>query len=214
MTVEFYSDGFPRMHTVLPDGVCSGNVRVVHLTPSERTAQFSMLRSMFCGRGTVLAGETICQIYAGKTLWMSDTRDERADHWKAKSMARGHVLIGGLGLGMFALVCALKPEVDRVTVVELNSDVIDLVLSHLQAAMQDCEVDTDKLDVIEADVLEWVPPKGMVFDTVWFDIWSSLCLDNLPEYQKLNRRFGRKTRVWRGCWGEQILKKARRNRFR
>jgi hypothetical protein len=92
MPVEFHPDGFPKMHTVLPEGAEHNGIHIVHETPSEKDAQFTMLRAMISGgdmgRGTVQAGQTICQVWSGDRLWMSDTRDERNDHWKARRMAR------------------------------------------------------------------------------------------------------------------------------
>ena len=99
---------------------------------------------------------------------------------------------------------------ERVTVIEINPDVIALVLPYLRAALEEKGIDPDKIEVIEADLMEWKPPKGERYDVIWFDIWPDLCLDHLPEYQKLNRRYGRRTKGWRGLWGEDILKRHQR----
>jgi len=218
MTIEFHADGFPRMHTVLPEGASCGHVRVGHLTPTQKDAETSGLRAMFYGgRGSVRAGETICQLYRNDRLWMSDSPDERRDHWKARQMVRfygGHVLIGGLGLGMFSLLCALHDSVDRVTTIEIDPNVIELVTPHLRATLEGQGVDPDKLVVIEADLFDWQPPKGARYDVVWFDIWATLCLDHLSQYATLNRRFGRRTVGWRGCWGEELLKARRQQEKR
>lgn len=64
-------------------------------------------------------------------------------------------------------------------------------------------------DVIHADVFEWKPPKGQKRGAVWFDIWSDLCEDNLPQMTKLKRKFGRRS-DWKGCWSESFLRSRRR----
>lgn len=211
--MEFWNDGFPKMHSVLPEGAQHGDARIVHVTPTKHDADFSKLRAMIAGnrtgRGGVNEGETLCQLYVGRCMWMSDTRDERADHWTPRRRARGHVLIGGLGFGMVALACALKPEVEKVTVIEINADVIALVVPYLRAALESQGVDPDKLEVIEADLMTWKPPKGAMYQCIWFDIWEDLCTDNLEAMSKLNRRFARRTEGYRGSWGEGLLKVQR-----
>lgn len=216
--MEFWRDGFPKMHTVFPDGVTQGNITIRHTTPSKEDAAFAGLRAMIAGnrmgRGSVQAGETLCQLFIGDTLWMSDTPDERRDHWAPKRQARGHVLIGGLGFGMVALAAALKPEVEKVTVIEINARIIAFVVPYLRAALESQGVDPDKLEVIEADLMAWKPPKGAKYQCIWFNIWADLCTDNLDEMATLNRRFGRRTEGYRGCWGETLLKiqRERENR--
>lgn len=211
--LEFWNDGFPKMHTVLPDGVEQGNVNIKHVTPTKQDADFAHLRSMIAGngmgRGAVQAGETLCQLFGGNTLWMSDTPDERRDHRYVSRHLKGHVLIGGLGMGMFALFAALRPEVEKVTVIEINPDIIDLVLPHLHKAMKSQGINPDKLVVIEDDLLAWKPPKGEKYQCIWFDIWANLCTDNLEDMATLNRRFARRTDGYRECWGESLLKVQR-----
>lgn len=59
MTLEFWSDGYPRMHTVFPDGAEHGAARVAHVTPSKESSSLTAIRAMTCGRGFVRAGETV-----------------------------------------------------------------------------------------------------------------------------------------------------------
>jgi hypothetical protein len=213
--MELWKDGFPQMHTVFPDGAESGTVRVVHVTPSQEDEEVARTQAMFSftsrGRVGIRAGDTYTQIFINGRLWMSDTVDERRDHWGPKYHAKGHVLIGGLGMGLVALAAALKPEVKTVTIIEINPDVIAFVVPYLRAALEAEGVDPDKLEVIEADVFKWKPPKGQMYQCLWFDIWEDLCVDNLKEIHTLNRRFARRTDPsgYRGCWVEGQLKYER-----
>jgi hypothetical protein len=213
--MEYWPDGFPKMHTVFPDGAEHGSAKVIHRTPTEEEAAFARIRMIGRGpRGGVQAGETIAQLKVNGRLWMSDTRDERRDHWGPRHHAQGHVLIAGLGFGMVALAAALKPEVEKVTVIEINPDVIGLTVPYLRAALEAEGIDPDKIEVIEADIFEWKPPKGQLYQCIWFDIWATICTDNLPEYQKLNRRFARRTDGYRGAWVEEELKYKKRQENR
>lgn len=175
--MELWSDGFPRMSTVLP---CleHGEVQVEHLDEPE-------------GR--------IAALYVGHRLWMSDTLTERADHLRALQEAHGHVLVAGLGLGMFPLAAALKPEVERVTVVEIDPDTTQAILPHLLQHAKNIEV-------VQADIFQFQPP---MFDFGWLDIWEDIHMDNLVEMTRLRHRLLRHTLdqdpVRIQCWGEQKL---------
>lgn len=204
MTIEFWdrNETWPKMHTVYPDGIEHGPARIVHYTVTKRDVLHSNL-AMLQGRrgGREREGDMFAQLYVGGTMWMSDTADERRDHWQIVREAKGDVLIGGLGLGVVALACALKDEVDTVTVIEINADVAELVRPHLEAV-------TDKINIIVADIFEWKLPKGAMWDAIWFDVWADICTDNLPEITKLNRKFARRRKKdgWRGAWVEGQLR--------
>jgi len=204
--------GFPMMATVYPDGITSGKALIKHVGVSKADATFASIRAMSSGRGSVREGDVYAQLYVGGTMWMSDTRDEQRDHNTALWRATGEVLIGGLGLGMVALGIALKPEVTRVTVLELNPDVIALVEPHLRAALVAAGQDPNKLVIVNADVFEWKPAKGQKFDTMWWDIWATLCTEDLKEHAKVNRKFARAKNpgAWTGCWGAELLKRRHR----
>jgi len=219
MAIEFWRDGFAKMCTVFPDGAECGSAKIVHCTPTEEEASFARLRSSIAGggglgRGVVRAGVTLTQLWVNGRMWMSDTGDERRDHWIPKRQGRGHVLIGGLGLGLVALHAALNEKVEKVTVIDINPDVVGLVEPRLRAAIEAQGMDPDRLEIIEADLFKWKPPKGQMYQCIWFDIWANLCTDNLKQYATLNRRFGRRTDGYRGAWGEDLLKCQRRQEKR
>jgi spermidine synthase len=94
----------------------------------------------------------------------------------------------------------------KVTVIELSEDVIELVGAHLK------EQYGDRLEIIEADVMLWKPPKGAKYDVVWMDIWDTISEDNLDDMEVLNRRYARKA-VWKGCWQQEGCR-AQRDRIR
>ena len=134
---------------------------------------------------------------------MSDTPSEIRDHMEPILVAKGNVLIAGLGIGMVLQACLEKPEVKHVTVIELSPEVIELVGGHYKAKYG------DRLTIIQADIMEWKPPKGERWDVFWADIWDNKCGDNTDEMTKLNRRYGRRT-DWKACWGEWTCRDANR----
>lgn len=180
----------------IPEG-CSGDWRVEHFEVTEDDEKFERLRAIISGRGRfVPAGKYIRLIHKGRlmdVLVMSDTPDEIRDHLEAIHKARGHVLVNGLGLGIVIQAMLNKPEVEKVTVIEISPDVIALVGPHYQTHFG------DRLEIIEADAFTWQPPKGVRYDVVWHDIWNDICADNLPEMHKLHRKYGRRA-GWQGSW--------------
>jgi len=200
---------FLKMTEVLPAGVY-GKVTIRHFVPSETDLFIATIRMMQHGRG-LITKEPTCQLLKNGMLWMSDTPDEQRDHRTALYKAKGHVLIGGLGLGMIAVACALKPEVTKVTVIEIDPDIIAAVLPHLHKYLESNNISKDKLEVLQANLLTWKPDKGKKYGMAWFDIWPNLCTDNLKEMTLLNRRYGKHLEqgAYRGCWEEESLKRRK-----
>lgn len=156
-------------------------------------------RNLLAGRPVPL-GETFTRLCRGNTCVMSDTPAEQGDHRIFYHRATGEVLMAGLGIGMILEAVVNKPEVTKVTVVELSPEVISLVWPTYKARYG------DKIELIQADILKWEPPKGKVYDAVWFDIWDSICTDNLKDMKFLTRRYGKKAK-WKGCWARYICQR-------
>lgn len=77
--------------------------------------------------------------------------------------ARGSVLLLGLGLGCDISLIRDKSDVNDITVIEKEADVIRLVAGTYVS---------DKVKIIEADALDWKTPTGKIYDTVWIDIFN------------------------------------------
>lgn len=176
----------------VPEGN-SGAWSVKRFTVSPGQAKFEAMRAAFGGgRGVMRAGTYTSLVHATRGVVMSDTPDEMRDHYESVAYAHNHVLINGLGIGMALGAVLKKEQVERVTVVELSEDIINLVAPHYAC---------DRLNIIHADAFDYIPPKGVKYGTVWRDIWDAICADNLPEMTRLKRKFGRRTN-WQGCWAE------------
>lgn len=139
-------------------------------------------------------------------LWMSDTPAEARGHLDFYYSATGNVLINGLGLGLIARAVLLKPDVEKVTINEINVDVIRLVAPHLLKEFG------DRLVINECDAFTWKPQNGDRFNAVWHDIWPSICYDHYEEYKKLMRRYGHwlVKPHWQYCWEYDRLKRIHR----
>ena len=183
----------------IPEGTV-GRWRVERFNVTDDQAKLDAMRGAFRGGRYVPAG-TYTRLMRGGVLVMSDTPDEMRDHWAPMRHARGRVLINGLGIGMVLRAVLNKPEVERVTVVEIDSDVIALVGAHYAC---------DRLELVNASAFDYAPPKGVRYGAVWHDIWDNICGDNLPEMTRLKRKYGRRA-DWQGSWCEwQVRRHAKR----
>ena len=176
-----------------------GKWRVSRFVIDAKDSKFSTLRFAMKGRGYLPEGVYTQLTCNGRGIVMSDTPDEMRDHYFPVQKARGHVLINGLGLGMVLQAVLKKTEVERVTVVEIDPDVVALIGPHYACA---------RLEIVTASAFDYQPPKGVRYGCVWHDIWDAICGDNLPEMTKLKRKYGRRA-DWQGCWAEWQCRRGR-----
>src|SRR5258708_655534 len=122
----------------VPEGK-SGVWQVEKFTVSAEDEKLERLRAMisFSSRGRFVPAGTYTALKRNGEIIMSDTPDEIRDHYDAIYEAKGHVLINGLGLGVYLQAVLNKPEVEHVTVIELSDDVLKLVAPHYQAKYGD-----------------------------------------------------------------------------
>ncbi len=146
---------------------------------------------------------------------MTDTYDEKADHLEPVQMAESlewpdtfECLVNGLGLGMVTNALLDNPRVSKVTVIEMDP----IIIKHMGPPILGT-YGSGRVEIIEADALEYRPPKGQRFGVVWHDIWPSMSTDNLSEMHLLHRRYGRLTQ-WQGSWARKTCEKQRRDHAR
>lgn len=190
------------MHTVLDEG-SSGNARIEHFDVNKHASEMTSFR-----RGEYVREGRYTRLIVDNVVMMSDTHMEKNSNWSIVHNAKGHVLIAGLGLGMITLPILAKPEVETVTVVEMNPHVIRLVEPCLRKRPESA-----KLTIVEADIFAWEPPKSMKWDTIYFDIWPFICTDNLAEMTRLHKKFARRKTsksAFMDSWMRQTLQSQNR----
>lgn len=176
----------------VPDGV-SGDWKVETFTVSESESATTKIYAVFNRDSYVPAGVYKRLKYQNDVV-MSNTPMEIKTNARFISQAKGSVLINGLGLGMVLSEILKKEEVTSVTVIENSKDVINLVAPTYEK--------DPRVTIIHADAFEYKPPKGVVYDVVWHDIWTFICSDNLPEMSKLHRKYAKRTKLWQGSWAK------------
>lgn len=215
---EFY-----RMADVVPEGAI-GSAVVEHYDVSQEEARHRTNMAAFKPGGGYFGRLTpgrYCRLKVGGQLVMSDTDMERTTNLDAVRDSRGDVLIGGLGIGLIVLPMLAKGIVRSVTVVERNRDVIGLVEPSVREwARKHFSAQTGqnyslKLAIEHGDVHEWEPEKaGRQFDYVYFDIWPTICSDDLAEHAVLRKRYARWVRKGGkvDSWVHDWLRQLRRMR--
>jgi len=203
---------WPKMQEILPERTI-GTAQIKHFEVSKTASESTLARSIFSRdcNAYVPEGKYARLEIAGDVV-MSDTLMEQNSNSHAVYSMNGHALIAGLGFGMMLIPVCRKPEVLSITVIEKNADVIALVETPVRATLGN---DSTKVKIINADIFTWKPEKGQKFDTIWFDIWTDICTDNLNEISTLKRRFAKKLNrtnpnCWMGAWQEENLRYYRR----
>lgn len=130
------------------------------------------------------------RLMRNNTLVMSNTPDEINDFIPFINKASGNILINGLGLGTIIYFLLKKPDVKSITVIENSMDVINLVKPY---------INNSKVNIILDDAFNFKTPKNTFYDAVWHDIWDNICADNIPEMNKLLRKYYKKSK-FQLCW--------------
>lgn len=130
--------------------------------------------------------------------WMTVTPSEINTMKEDLKAMKGDIVVFGLGLGYFAYMSALKSDVPSVTIVEKDSDIIEIFNSYILPQFE--EAVRSKIKVINADAKELYLDKEFMggFKTCYIDIWRTI-KDGIElyaffkEHEKVHKV---KTRYW------------------
>ena len=114
------------------------------------------------------------RLIQGSECVMSDTPMEKRTNREFVANAHGNVLIGGLGIGLILLAIQDKEDVEQITVVEKNKEVIELVGSQLPL--------NSNVHIVNDDVFEYKPL--LKYNTIYMDIWNYINEDVYNEQMK------------------------------
>lgn len=121
-------------------------------------------------------------------VWMSIVMSEIESMEEGIRAAHGQVVTYGLGLGYYAFMAARKPEVEKVTAVELSPDVIHLFKKHILPQFPHPE----KIEIVEGDAYAFLQhQEDAAFDVGYADFWAGV-FDGPELYLKflpLTKRF-------------------------
>ena len=103
----------------------------------------------------------------GEQTWMSNAWDEVDSQAPHVAAGHGHVVVMGAGMGMALFNLLAKPDVQRVTLVEREPLVLDLLE---QAAHLSAWPGIEKLEIEITDAFAYRPTR--VVDYLYVDIWA------------------------------------------
>lgn len=109
-----------------------------------------------------------------KRVWWTWMVDDPPHFWSMQDYARnsiGKVLVAGLGLGLVTHELLDNVDVDSITVVERNKDVITLISPLLPKA------EGVKFQVINKDFYDFIHESEEDFDRIIVDLWTSGSLE-------------------------------------
>jgi len=158
-----------------------GDHAIEHFTRPPGKVERSNLRTSLCGGQSdpplVFTRTTHWHrlTYSGG-VWMTDLPIEQVQHdielapILNPDTGGSSVLVGGLGVGYAANVLAACEHIDRIVIVELSPEVVELVAPHL--------VDPDgKIEVVTMDLFEYLQRNNddvqEQFDFGFYDIWQT-----------------------------------------
>lgn len=137
-------------------------------------------------------------------VWMGDSIQERLMMWEAAKRCRGHVLCGGLGMGIFPQFALSMRGVSSVHVVEMDPAVISLIESNWAQKTwprrSECSISPNSIE-------EFLKGTDERFDTVYIDTWDALTYEYLPHVNYL-KELARKTLKPSGevlLWGYDLM---------
>lgn len=117
-------------------------------------------------------------------VWMGDSLQERLMMWEAAKRCRGHVLCGGMGMGIFPQYALSLPQVESVHIVDMDNDVISLIKNTWRnnpwPRNSDCTITQSKIE-------EYLKKTTEKFDTVYIDTWDALTEEYLPHINYLRK---------------------------
>lgn len=139
-------------------------------------------------------------VYQNDRLWMSLAPNEINTSRSPISRAHGKVYTFGLGLGYYAFHVSNKSEVESVTIVERDREVIRLFEETLLPQFPHGE----KIRIVQADAFD-VLEEGFEADFVFADIWHDVG-DGLDLYLDMRRYEEKYPNTEFTYWIEKTLK--------
>lgn len=141
-------------------------------------------------------------VYEGVIPWVSVCPSEIVSMRPQIAAAHGRVLVLGLGLGYYAYLASLSESVEHVTVIELQSEIVQLFSENILPQMRT----RDKIDIVTADAIEYLASlRGDEYDFCFADIWEGLA-DGAPLYKKIKEQEARLGRIEFTYWIEEQLR--------
>lgn len=130
---------------------------------------------------------TFPTVFENGVEWMAIKPNEIETMKQPIEKARGRVLVYGLGIGYFAYMVSQKQEVEGVTIVERDQNVINLFEKHILPQFPN----KGKINIVKSDAFDYAEndmKKGS-FNYVFTDLWHDVS-DGVDLYVKMKKYEG------------------------
>lgn len=198
-----YSATWYKSPLDLPEGI-SGKIKVTHriLPAGSETPIVGFRQALLRGlKPSVAVVKEPLRIHElsheDYGVWMTDLPEElnQIAEMLHTVQPKGDILVGGLGLGILALTLAERADVDQVTVVEIDPNVINL-------CSEIC------YDVVNDNIVHFLKTTDKTFDFYLLDTWQGTNEGTwwskvLPQRRIIRQRWGKNPVVH--CWAEDIM---------
>lgn len=140
------------------------------------------------------------RIKEGGTTWMSITPNEILTMKEPIGKARGKVLTLGLGMGYFAFMASEKENVETVTIVEREKDVIDLFETCILPQFPHGE----KIRIVQADAFDFANTLADgEYDYCFADLWKGV--GDCVTYLRIKMAMNRFEKMEKAFWIEDAM---------
>ncbi len=113
---------------------------------------------------TILRRMTLATMRLDGDIVMEDSHVELCRHLPIWMVARGRILITGLGLGCVVRGLLASPDVEHVDVVEIDKDIIRVCGREFRS--------NRRVTIHRGDALKFEWPAGTKWDYAWHDLWT------------------------------------------
>ena len=136
--------------------------------------------------------------------WMAIKPSEISTMESPISMVSGNIVTFGLGMGYYAFMTSQKKEVDNVTIVERDKNVIELFRKYILPQFPQRE----KITIVEADAMSYINDMpDDKFNYAFVDLWHDTS-DGLPIYKQIKLKEQQFLKTKFLYWVERSLKSA------
>jgi hypothetical protein len=136
-------------------------------------------------------------LFFDEVTWMSTARDEIDSQAPHVATAFGHVVVMGAGMGVVIYNLLSMPQVERVTLVERDPQVLELLR---QSTGFEQWPGAEKLHIEIADALEYRPTQPV--DHLYVDIWATAGeAQVIAEMQRIQSQVQARQLGW---WGQEL----------
>lgn len=140
-------------------------------------------------------------IYEGVIPWMSVCPSEIFSMHKPITQAHGRILVLGLGLGYYPYMVSLKQEVESITIIEKQPEIIEIFETYLLPQFEE----KGKIRVIQADAFDYLGKTGAGdYDFCFADIWENQ-FDGGEAYLKIKPYEGKLPSTEFAYWIEDAI---------